>query len=481
MKIVLRTFIIIYILLFPLFPHIATAQLSKEEQITQLVERFMDERNIPGVSVALLKGSSLFYANAWGVTGGEQKPVELDTPFLLGSISKSLTGLAIAVLIDDGALDLDDSVTTLIPWLTFEDKKANAITIRDLLSQTSGFGSYDGYKLSDRGLKDKEAIGLMAQEVSTLKLTVAPGKIHQYSNANYILLGAVIEEIARQPYSNFMQERIFTPLAMDNAVADKHSAYSNALPSGYESWFGQALPGPDMYDNSGAPYGYIAASANDMMAYLSLLSGYNDDFFNDHTNAKLHKEPLFARDETQSYGFGLPFSNIGTNEEMIWHSGSTPHFQNEIFYIPETGWSGAILTNKTHALEEEGLFFLKQGIIQILNGESLTDFPQLKPNIPVLVTVVVLFTIINSIFLFSKIRYGSIKRPISWFVFSGIQLLITIAGTLFIPHLLGVPWHTFRLFAPDVAFLCIVLLCLFAVNGLLSGIIALKKQQKHAN
>ncbi|WP_078393983.1 serine hydrolase domain-containing protein [Shouchella patagoniensis] len=286
MKIVLRTFIIINILLFPLFPHIATAQLSKEEQITQLVERFMTERNIPGVSIALLKEDSLFYANAWGVTGGEQKPVELDTPFLLGSISKSLTGLAIAVLIDDGALDLDDSVTTLIPWLTFEDKKANAITISDLLSQTSGFGSYDGYKLSDRGLNDKEAIRLMAHEVSTLKLTVAPGEIHQYSNANYILLGALIEEIAGQPYSNFMQERIFTPLAMDNAAADKQSAYSNALPSGYESWFGQAYPGPDMYDNSGAPYGYIAASANDMMAYLSLLSGYNDDFFIDHTSAK---------------------------------------------------------------------------------------------------------------------------------------------------------------------------------------------------
>ena len=93
-------------------------------------------------------------------------------------------------------------------------------------------------------------------------------------------------------------------------------------------------------------------------------------------NMHLYLSPLYKINSEKGYGFGLRTTNINESETMIWHSGSTPDARAELFTLNESGWSGVILTNKNHVLEETALSVLKKGIISILNGEEPVDIPK---------------------------------------------------------------------------------------------------------
>ena len=115
--------------------------------------------------------------------------------------------------------------------------------------------------------------------------------------------------------------------------------------------------------------------------------------------------PLYKINSEKSYGFGLRATNINESETMIWHSGSTPDARAEIFTLNKSGWSGVILTNKNHVLEETALSELKKGIISILNGEEPVDIPKNIPLIQIVLLLVTLILFIISIMLIKKYKH----------------------------------------------------------------------------
>lgn len=461
---------IVFVLLILFLP---VSQTSAEQDIKRTidsyVETFLKEHRIPGASIAIVHENDIFFSKAWGVTGETEKKVTTETPFTIGSISKSFTGLAIMRLIEEGTFRIDDPVQKYLPWFSLHDKQAaSQITIKQLLTQTSGISSYSGLSISDKEEKGSDAIKRNVESLKNVKLTATPGEKHQYSNANFFILGALIEEVTNQTYAEYMEKQIFSPLGMKYAAADHSTAYKKGYEAGYQSWLGIPLKSAVTYDNGGAPYGYITASATDMVQYIKFLSHYERTNFISKKTLNLYTSPYVQTGEQRYYGLGVRISNPNSKDEMIWHSGSTPDSHAEVFYIPEKGWGGVILTNKNHILEEEGLIFLKQGIINLLNGEEPVDIPPFKPITQFILIGIGCLLFGMFIYLLVKIKSRKIRKINVWRISGSIQLILSVAIIPLLIYGTGSPWHSITVFAADVALLTKIIVILLALNGLLS-------------
>ena len=453
------------------------AQQNVKVTLDKYIEKFIKEQNIPGAAVAIVHNKEVFFTKTMGVTGESEKKVTSKTPFAIGSISKSLTALAIVKLIEDKKIKLEDPVQRYLPWFKLKDSQiSSTITIQHLLTHTSGINTYEGLALSDKQSKSSTALKENVMKLSNVKVTAPPGEKYQYSNANYIVLGALIEEVTNETYSSYMEKYIFQPLNMNGAAASKEIAYEKGYLTGYQSWFGIPRKSVVSYDNAGAPYGYITANLEDMIQFIMFLNRQENPQFLKQENMNLYLSPLYQTNSEKSYGFGLRTTNINESETMIWHSGSTPDARAEIFTLNKSGWSGVILTNKNHVLEETALSVLKKGIISILNGEEPVDIPKKIPLTQIILLVVTRILFIISIMLIKKYKHMKTVKKVIWLFIGSLSLLLSIIFIPLLTYSTSSPWRTIKIFAPDVALFTSISVTLLAVNGLISIFIALRRR-----
>ncbi|MEH7236701.1 serine hydrolase domain-containing protein [Bacillus sp. JJ1562] len=474
-------FTILFMFLLPT-SHIS-AKDTLDSELHSYIENYIEKQRIPGTAISIIENDKVIYSETIGHTGGNVKEVTQDTPFSLGSISKSFTALAVLKLAEEGLIGLDDPINNYLPSFTLKDKEASTkITITQLLTQTSGISTYDGMAISDLGSDERDAIQTNIHLLSDTKLTETPGTLHQYSNANFSILAALIEEVTGQSYADFMDEQIFNPLGMNHAAADFERAYDRGYQSGYQSWFGFPVKSKVPYDNGGAPYGYITASSNDMVHYLKALIQRNEEKLVNEELLNLSFSPHVQTGETRYYGFGWRITNPGSDKEMIWHSGSTPDSRTDIFFYPETKWGAVILTNKEHILEEAALIHFRNGIISIMNGEEPTKVDAYKPTVQVVISLLVLLLFGAIVLLLVKIKSSKERRYRRMNTVVGIILiLLTI---ILIPSLIyfsSSPWHSITLFSPDIALLTVLLSVLLFGNGILLMVYNKRKKIKPEN
>ncbi len=275
-----------------------------------------------------------------------------------------------------------------------------------------------------------------------------------------------------------MEKQVFLPLGMKYAAADYNMADKKGYVAGYQSWLGLPRKSAVKYDNGGAPYGYITASATDMAQYIILLSQPESNHFLSESTMNLYVSPYVQTGEHRYYGLGVRITNPNSKEEIIWHSGSTPDSHAEVFFIPKTSWGGVILTNKNHILEEDALIYLKQGIINILNGEEPIDIPKYNPTIQITIIGIVCLLFVMFFYLLIKAKSGIIRKRSVW-RFSGIILLIlSIAVIPLLIYSVGSPWNAVKVFAADIAFLTKLMVTFLALNGLLSMYISFKPSEE---
>ncbi|WP_319005800.1 serine hydrolase domain-containing protein [Metabacillus niabensis] len=263
--------VLLSIMLFTLFVSpISTIAVSNNQ--AEFIKKFMDdaidEYNIPGASLVVIKDGDLVFQENWGVQS-DGSPVTNDTLFTLGSVSKPLTSLGIMILVQQNMIELDQTIDTYIPSFTYKQNgHENKITIRHLLSHTSGISAFDGLKIAELNLRGKDAISDAVQKLNNVELNHEPGEVHQYSPANYLLLGKIIENVSNQSFTEFMNDELFFKLGMNQTVSNYKSASELGYQPGFQSWFGKPIQSENMYDDSGAPYGYISSTPNDMAKYI---------------------------------------------------------------------------------------------------------------------------------------------------------------------------------------------------------------------
>src|SRR3954471_19868059 len=185
------------------------------EKIDKVATDTLARTGVPSASVAIIKDGQIAYVKAYGDARLEPKtPATPQMRYSIGSISKQFTAAAVLLLQEQGKLSLDDKVSKFVPDLT----RANEVTIRQLLSHTSGYQDY---------WPQDYVMPMMLQPVTSAKilemwarkpLDFDPGTKWQYSNTNYVIAGVIIEKASGRPLLEFLQEKIFAPLGMKSVA-----------------------------------------------------------------------------------------------------------------------------------------------------------------------------------------------------------------------------------------------------------------------
>lgn len=181
---------------------------------------------LPSASIAIVEQGRIVYAHAYGQQG-PGRPAVTTARYPIASISKQITATALLMLADEGKLSLDDTVAKYCPDLTDADK----VTIRQLLSHTSGYRDYwpqdFPFAAMEKPVTPREILDRWAKA----PLDFAPGSQWQYSNTGYVIAGQIAEKVSGEPLMSFLRQRMFQPLAMASAVdADTGMTAADAVP-----------------------------------------------------------------------------------------------------------------------------------------------------------------------------------------------------------------------------------------------------------
>jgi CubicO group peptidase (beta-lactamase class C family) len=194
-----------------------------------------------------------------------------DTPVLLASTTKSLTTIAVMQQVEAGRLRLDEPVQTYLPWFTLRDSRASGITVRHLLHQASGMASKDT-AFEGSHAQDPEALEEGVRALSQSPLAGVPGEAFGYANANFNILGLLVQTVSGQPFGDYMRQHVFEPLGMDHSHPTRALARADGAAAGHALWFGSfwqqtEVPAP----TTGMPSSTMCASADDLGQELTML------------------------------------------------------------------------------------------------------------------------------------------------------------------------------------------------------------------
>lgn len=230
-----------------------------------MVEDQLTRAGVPGGALVIVRGARIVHARGFGIVGPAGRPVTAQTPFYLGSMTKSFTALAVLELVDDGRIDLDAPVQRYLPWFTLADSAfSRRLTVRQLLTHSGGVPARAGeYWLDDRDTSPA------AEQRHVRRLArVAPVRGFHYSNANYTTLGLVIAAASGTPYAAFLRARVLDPLEMRHTHTERVDAERDGLATGHRVVFGFPVATVQPADRGDLAAGYLMSSAEDVGHYL---------------------------------------------------------------------------------------------------------------------------------------------------------------------------------------------------------------------
>jgi CubicO group peptidase (beta-lactamase class C family) len=337
---------------------------SELQRLDYYLESQVSDGQIPGVAAAVVKDGRIVFSRGYGTAGSDRRMTP-ETAVVIGSTSKSITALATLQLVDDGHVDLDAPIGRYLPWFDPDDARAEAITVRDLLIDTSGVPTWAGWSaLAGDGRADE---GSIRDLVNNLQLLDEPGGRFRYSNANYIILGEIIEAASGRPYAEVVKGSIFEPLDMEHTTA---GAPAGTVANRY--WLGLPMPSHLPYLEIGIPAGAVSSSASDLAVYLQAqLGDHRSETLNDATRTLLHEPAVEAE------GFGVPDGRqyamgwyVGpvVGEPAVFHSGDVFDSSSSLVMLPERDL-GVVVVSTTSSPLVPTSKTLAEGIVAELLDE----------------------------------------------------------------------------------------------------------------
>jgi CubicO group peptidase (beta-lactamase class C family) len=351
--------------------------------IDAYVEQQMQRLNIPGVSLAIVEGDQIVHLRGFGQArpGGEVPSPQ--TPFFIGSLTKSFTALAVMQLVEAGKVALDAPVQRYLPWFRVADSETSAqMTVRHLLHQTSGLSTASGWiPLADLD-DDPAATERQARALASFKCTRPVGTAFEYSNANYNLLGLIIESASGEAYANYIQNHILNPLEMRHSYTSQTVAKQNGLAVGHRYWFWVPIAEPEPGIPTGSlPSGQLISSAEDMARYLTAyINGGRSGKAQILSSAGIDALQQGAADVVEmgvsagQYGMGWFVSGSGPTK-TIWHTGNVPDFSAYMALLPEQKKGVILLFNADHFMMTPILAEFGGDVASLLAGQQPAPSP----------------------------------------------------------------------------------------------------------
>lgn len=308
-----------------------------ENKIDRAVRDVLQKTEIPGASIAVVLNGKIAHEAAYGIARLEQRiEAAPSTRYGIGSISKQFVAAAVLLLCEEDRLSLEDSVSRWFPGLA----QSNEITVRQLLSHTSGYRDYwpqDYVTVEMRQATTPEAI---LSRWAKMPLDFQPGEQWQYSNTNYSIAGRIVEKVSGEPLMQFLQTRVFTPLNMDTVTEADTKPLSPPDAAAYTR-YGLGPLRPASKEAPGWLYsaGDLAMTAHDLALWdISLI----DQTLLSRASYQAETTRIKLKNGADSgHALGLFVSETG----CLWHFGGSSGFRSANLIWPELRAGVVVLTN----------------------------------------------------------------------------------------------------------------------------------------
>jgi len=342
---------------------LALSPVATADKVDDLIKSEMKRQKVPGMSYAVMRNGKMVRSGAFGLADVEHNVrAQIGDVYEIGSITKQFTGAALLLLIEDGKLNLEETVKSHLPEAP--DAWAN-VTLRDLVYQTSGIPEYAF--VPEIGLVDDFDRKKWFERMKEYPLDFPTGTAWAYSNSNYALLGWIIEKAAGKPYTEFVTERIFKPLKMENTRFLRPTDIVPRRSHGY------LMNGPEMIrapfgGASIASDGSIASTVYDMVKWDAALR--KRELFKPSSYALMWAPAVLKSGRARPYGMGWFLTTPGA-PAYVGHGGNS------------VGYSAGLAR-----YEKDGLSVVLMCNLYPIGGEALarriaeTIDPSLRPSIP---------------------------------------------------------------------------------------------------
>jgi len=325
----------------------------KHSELSDYFDKLAADVLFSGV-VLVAKGNTILFEKACGMADRAQNvPNNVDTKFNLGSIGKTLTAVAVAQLVEQGKLSFDDEIKKYVDG--FPDEIANKVTIKQLLTHTSGLGDIFTPDYMER--KDEvETIEAFMSFVLGKPLRFEPGTQHQYSNAGFIVLGHIIEKISGEDYYDYIRKHITEPLGMNDTGFYKKSDQTPNLARGYTYMSASQPRSPlpptpegrdamlkDNYETLpllGNPSGGSYSTAKDMLKFSYALASHT--LLSKESADTLMSGKVAGRMGEYGYGFEILEQH---GHRSVGHSGGAPGVNALFRMLVDNGYTIVVLSN----------------------------------------------------------------------------------------------------------------------------------------
>jgi CubicO group peptidase (beta-lactamase class C family) len=455
-----------------------SARGERFDRIDAYVRDQMDDARIPGAAIAIVEQGEIVHAVGFG-GDGHGDAVTADTPFWIGSNTKSITALAILQLVEAGRVDLDAPIVTYLPEFRLADSFATeTMTVGQLLHQTSGLARSDGLRAVVDADPD-DTIANVVSSLATVRTNRPIGETFEYSNLNSVVLGRLVEVVTGTSWQAYVQTSIFDPIGMTNTYTDRDTAADHGLTATHRTIFGLPIPLDAQHLSGLAPSGYVYSSATDMARYLTTyLNGGAVDgrrVLGPEGVASMLSPATSERsfhlqgDEfTARYGAGWFVGAFGAAQDARWHQGSLPHFNAWMVLLPDTQQGVVVLLNSGSQFELGGANAawsrIPQGVVNLLRGEEPptgTSATRFFVVFDTLLACAVLFEIRSIVRAIAGRR--SLVAGVPRIVLSIFEVALAGAALVVFPTLAGgLGWRAAFLFVPDLS---VAVLALAGLGG----------------
>jgi serine beta-lactamase-like protein LACTB len=313
---------------------------------------------IPGLAICIAINDEIIWNEGFGCENIEfNHPITNSSLFRIGSISKSMTGIALGKLLDDQKLDLNETIGNVLPSFP---KKKYEIRIKDLASHQSGVRGYKGLEmLSNKSYKSvHEAMNIFKDD----DLLFEPGTNYEYSSYNYSILSGVIEEITGDLYLRFMDQKIFEPLGMIHTIPDdKRMNYIGYSSSIKKDEIRKTLE-VDL-SNKWAGGGFLSTPKD-----LALMFTKLDALLTEESQNKIFESQKLRNGENTGYGLGFRKTYFTKSKKtVIHHGGSSVGGRSFVLKVLEDNIVVAICANSDTGLLSPNNY----GLIEVFNIAKL--------------------------------------------------------------------------------------------------------------
>lgn len=333
------------------------------KKLSEYLQTYIDYKRVPSISAGVYKKGKIFWLDAKGLIDLENfVPAKNTSLYRIASITKSITAVAVMQLYEKGLIDLDAEINTYVPYFP---KKKWKLTVRHILNHTGGIRSYR----SEEEFNSKMFYSTTRDAVLTFAnddLLFEPGTKYNYTSLGYSLLAALIENVSKTSFENYLRRNIFEPAGMRATRVDRQRSIIYERVRGYEKSPDRRFINSPLADLSlKVAGGGLISTSEDLLLFVKAL--LEEKLISKSTLQMMISPTILKTSQRVNYGFGFSLADPSDSLKWFGHEGRGTGFSSGLMIIPNEDLAAVYLIN----IRDRNLGNPARDLISITKGQNI--------------------------------------------------------------------------------------------------------------